>query len=171
MSTRYVAKVRAKILQKQFYMSIYNPRMKRSVIGLFGRVMNNNDELCSDWLFHIAAHFSSSQVGNTGKIYISILSRAVILLGNYTVNKMRASGSRYQYAGHWNCFQMHDRGLLSLSRSHRLCLCYGAAVLTTQFTRSDACQWCSGSLNHSPSSPVISPYTVYVVSEILCTVM
>ncbi len=30
------------------------PRMKRSVISLFGRVMNNN-ELCFDWLFHSAA--------------------------------------------------------------------------------------------------------------------
>ncbi len=57
------------------------------------------------------------------------------------------------------------------SRSHKLCLYYGAAVLTTHFTRSDACQWCSGSVNHSPSSSVISPYSVYVVSEILCTVM
>ncbi len=56
--------------------------------------MNNNVELCSDWLFHSAAHFSKE--GNTGrKIYLSILSRAVIALGNYTVNKMRASGSRY----------------------------------------------------------------------------
>ncbi len=57
--------------QKRFYMSIYNPiflpRMKRSVIGLFGRVMNNN-ELCSDWLFHSAAY---QQEGNTErKIYI-----------------------------------------------------------------------------------------------------
>ncbi len=25
--------------------------------------MNNNVELCSDWLFHSAAHFSSSQAG------------------------------------------------------------------------------------------------------------
>ncbi len=57
--------------------------------------MNNNVELCSDWLFHSATHFISSQEGNTGKIYISILSRAVIALGNYSVNKMRASGSRY----------------------------------------------------------------------------
>ncbi len=48
--------------------------------------MNNNVELCSDWLFHSAAHFSSSQEGNTGKIYISILC-AVISLGNYTVKK------------------------------------------------------------------------------------
>ncbi len=56
----------------------------------------NNNELCSDLLFHSAAHFISSQEGNTGrKIYISILSLAVISLGNYTVYKMRASASRY----------------------------------------------------------------------------
>ncbi len=35
---------------------------------------------------------------------------------------------------------------------HKLCLYYGATVLTTHFTRSDAYQWCSGSVNHSPSS-------------------
>ncbi len=40
------------ILQKRFYMSIYNPRMKWSVITLFVRVMNTNVELCPDWLFH-----------------------------------------------------------------------------------------------------------------------
>ncbi len=50
--------------------------------------MNNNVELCSDWLFHSAAHFCCSQEGNTGKIYISILYHTVILLGNYTVNKL-----------------------------------------------------------------------------------
>ncbi len=32
-------------------------------------------------------------------------------------------------------------------------------------------QWCSGSVNHSPSSLAISPYSVYVVSEILCRVL
>ncbi len=38
------------------------------------------------------------------------------------------------------------------------------------FIRSDACQWCSGSVNHSPSSSGIFSYSVYVVSEIVCTV-
>ncbi len=67
---------------------------------------------------------------------------------------------------------MHDGVLLSPSRfaiAQTLFLLW-RAVLTTHFTRSDACQWCSGSVNHSPSSSVISPYSVYVVSEILCTV-
>ncbi len=59
--------------------------------------------------------------------------------------------------------------LVSLLRL--LYLYYGPAVLTTHFTRSDAFQWCSGSVNHSPSSSVISPYSVYVVSEIICTAM
>ncbi len=57
------------------------------------------------------------------------------------------------------------------SQSYVLCLYYRAVVLTTHFTRSDACQWCSGYVNHSSSSSVISPYSVYVVSEILSSVM
>ncbi len=69
--------------------------MKWSVIGLFGRVMNKNSELCSDWLFHSAGHSSSSLEGNTGKIYISIHSLVVISSGNYTVYKMQASESNY----------------------------------------------------------------------------
>ncbi len=69
------------------------PMMSSALIGCF--TVRLNVELCSDWLFVCAAHFSCSQDGNTGKIYISILSRAVISLGNYTVNKMQASGSRY----------------------------------------------------------------------------
>ncbi len=39
--------------------------MKLSVITLFGRVMNNNVELSSDWLFHSAAHFSSSHINKS----------------------------------------------------------------------------------------------------------
>ncbi len=62
--------------------------LSSALIGCFTARLNI--ELCSDWLFHSAAHFSSSQEGNTGrKIYISILSHAVISLGNYTGNKMR----------------------------------------------------------------------------------
>ncbi len=64
--------------------------------------MNNNVVIIMlrSALLLLAAHFSNSQEGNTGKIYISILSRAVISLGNYTANEMRASESRYYYAGH-----------------------------------------------------------------------
>ncbi len=57
--------------------------LSSALIGCFTVLLNV--ELCSDWLFHSAAHFSSSQERNTGKIYISILSHAVISLGNYTV--------------------------------------------------------------------------------------
>ncbi len=64
----------------------------------------------------------------------------------------------------WGSFHFQD------SQSYVLCLYYRAAVLTTHFTRLDACQWCSGYVNHSSSS-VISPYSVYVVSEILSSVM
>ncbi len=58
-------------------------------ITLFGRVMNINVSKCGSfqWLTQLG--------GNTGKIYISILSHAVISFGNYTVNKMQASGSCY----------------------------------------------------------------------------
>ncbi len=44
-----------------------------------------------------------------------------------------------------------------------------SAVLTTHFTDQIACQWCSGSviiIRHHPQSSL--PYSVYVVSEILC---
>ncbi len=51
------------------------------------------------------------------------------------------------------------------SRSHTFCLYYGAAVLTTRFTRSDACQWCSGSVNYSLSSSVIYPYQRWEVTN------
>ncbi len=125
--------------------------MKRSVIGLFGRVMNNNVELCSDWLFHSAAHFSSLQEGNTGKIYIQYflaqLYRWVIIL----YIKCGKQGAAINMLGIETAFKrmiafyFHFRD----SRSHVLCLYYGAAVLTTHLTRSDACQWCSGSVNHS----------------------
>ncbi len=53
-----------------------------------------NIELCSDWLFHSAAHFSSShsRKETRGKyIYLNTFSRSYIV--GYTVNKMRASGS------------------------------------------------------------------------------
>ncbi len=68
--------------------------LSSALIGCFTARLNV--ELCSDSVFHCVAHFTNSHEGNTGrKIYISILSRAVISLGNYTVYKMRASGSRY----------------------------------------------------------------------------
>ncbi len=62
--------------------------------------------------------------------------------------------------------------LHSLSRFAITCtLYYGAAVLTIPFTRLYACQFYSGSVIHSLSSSVILPYSLYVVSEMLCTVM
>ncbi len=65
----------------------------------------------------------------------------------------------------WGSFHFQD------SQAYVLCLYNRAAVLTTHFTRSDACQWCSGYVNNLSSSSVISPYSVYVVSEILSSVM
>ncbi len=65
-----------------------------ALIGCFKVLLNV--ELCSDWLVHSAAHFSSSLSGKeTQGKYIFQYFRAVISLGNYTENKMRALGSRY----------------------------------------------------------------------------
>ncbi len=146
--------------------------MKWFVIGLFGRVMNNNVELCSDWLFHSAAHFSGShsRKETQGKYifqyFLSQLYRWVIIL----YIKCGHQGAAVNMRGIETALECTVAFYFHFwdSRSHVLCLYYGAAVLTTHLTRSDACQWCSGSVNHSS---VISPYSVYVVSEILCTVM
>ncbi len=78
--------------------------LNSALIGCFTVWLNV--ELCSDWLFHSAAHFSSSQEGNTGNIYISILSRAVIYI--YFIFT----------------FEILD---------HTYSLYYGVAVLTTHF--------------------------------------
>ncbi len=77
--------------------------LSSTLIGCF--TVRLNVELYSDWLFHSVAHFSSLHGRKETQgdiyiyiyiyIYISILSHAVKLLGNYTVNKMRALGSRY----------------------------------------------------------------------------
>ncbi len=145
------------------------PRMKWSVIGLFGRVMNNNVELCSDWLFHSAAqcwallwlavsqlrlisvaHRKETQGKYTFQYFLSQLYHWVIIL----YIKCGHQGAAINMQGTETAFKctiafyFHFRD----SRSHVLCLYYGAAVLTKYFTRSDACQWCSGSVNHSPSS-------------------
>ncbi len=146
--------------------------MKWSVIGLFGRVMNNNVELCSDWLFHSAAQcwallwLAVSQCGSFQLIshkaerkhggkyifqyFLSQLYHQVIIL----YIKCRHQGAAINMPGmetafkctiaFWFHFRFRDL------RSHKLGIYYGAAVLTAHFTRSDACQWCSGSVNHSP---------------------
>ncbi len=136
--------------------------MNWSVIGLFGRVMNNNVELCSDWLFHSVASSHSRKETQGRKIYISILSPAVISLGNILYIKCGHQGAAINMRGNETAFKCTIAFYFRFrdSRSHELCLYYGAAVLTTHFTRSDACQWCSGSVNHSPLSSVISPYSV-----------
>ncbi len=186
--------------------------MRRSVIGLFGRVMNNNElcsdwlfhsaaqcwallwlavsqccsmlssaligcftvllnvELCSDWLFHSAAH---KQKGNTEenifKYFLSQLYLRVIIL--YIKH-----GHRGAFINTWGIetgFERSvDRIIVSFSRY---------AIARTLFIL-----W-SGSTYHTfhkirrlsvvlrICKPfviiLISPYSVYVVSEILCTVM
>ncbi len=144
------------------------------LIGCF--TVQLNVELCSDWLFHSAAHFSSShsRKETQGGKYIfqyflsQLYCRVIILYIKHghqgAAINMRGTETAFKCTIAFY-FRFRD------SQSHVLCLYYGVAVITTHFTRSDAFQWCSGSVNHSQSSSVISPYTVYVVSEILCTVM
>ncbi len=125
--------------------------LSSALIGCFTALLNV--ELCSDWLFHSAAH---QQEGNTGgkyifKYFLSQLYRWVIIL----YIKCGHQGAVINMRGIETAFERSvDRVIVSLSINamHKLSLYYGATVLTTLFTRSDACQWCSGSVNHSPSS-------------------
>ncbi len=108
--------------------------LSSALIGCF--TVRLNVELCSDWLFHSAAHFSSShsRKETQGKYifqyFLAQLYSCVILkikcghqgaaintLGIETVFKCTIA------------FYFHFRD----SRSHILCLYYGAAVLTTHF--------------------------------------
>ncbi len=61
--------------------------LSSALIGCF--TVRLNVELCSDWLFHSEAHFSSSHSTKEtqGGKYIFQYFLAVILLGNYTVYK------------------------------------------------------------------------------------
>ncbi len=123
----------------------------------------------------ISAHFSHKRTKTHGgkylfQYFISQLYRWVIILyikcghKGAAINMLGTETAFKCMIAFYFHFRFRD------SRLREVCLYYGAAVLTTHFTRSDACQWCSGSVNHSPSSSVISPHSVYVVSEILCIV-
>ncbi len=144
--------------------------LSSALIGCFTVWLNV--ELCSDWLFHRASSHSRNETQGGKHIFqyfLSQLYRLVIIL-YIKCGHRGAAINMWDTETAFKCtiafyFRFRD------SRMHVLCLYYGAAVFTTHFTRSDACQWCSGSVNHSPSSSVISPYSVYVVSEILCTVI
>ncbi len=109
--------------------------MKWSVIGLFGRVMNNNVELCSDWLFHGAAHFSRSH--SYFQYFLSQFFRQVIILyincghQGATINMRGTETAIKCMVAFYFHFHYQDW------RLHELCLYYGMAVLTTPFTRSD----------------------------------
>ncbi len=88
------------------------------------------------------------------KYFISQLFRWVIIL----YIKCGHQGAIINTRGIETAFEWSvDRVIVSLSRDtmHKLCLYYGATVITIHLTRSDACQWCSGSLNHSPSSSTL----------------
>ncbi len=47
--------------------------LSSALIGCF--TVRLNVELCADWLFHSAAHFTSSQEGNTGSIFQYFLTQ------------------------------------------------------------------------------------------------
>ncbi len=85
------------------------------------------------------------------KYFLSQLCHLVIIL----YIKRGHQGAVINMRGIETAFERSvDHVIVSLSRyaMHKLCLYYGATVLTTHFSKSDACQWCSGSINHSPSS-------------------
>ncbi len=137
--------------------------LSSALIGYF--TVRLNVELCSDWLFHSAAHFSSSHSRKETQ-------------GKYIFQYFLAQLYRWYLYCNIKCGHREPLlicgalKLLSNARSlFTFTFTFEIRVLTTHFTRSDAFQWCSGSVNHSPSSSVISPYSVYVLSEILCTVM
>ncbi len=83
--------------------------MKRSVIGLFGRVMNNNVELCSDWLFHSAAQcwallwLAFSQCG-------SMLNSALIGCFTVRLNVELCSDWLFHSAAHFSSSQEGNTG-------------------------------------------------------------
>ncbi len=117
--------------------------LSSALIGCFTALFNV--ELCSDWLFHSATH--QQEVLSVGLYRYKQLYRQVIIL----YIKCGHQGAVINMQGIETAFERSvDRVIVSHSRDamHKLCLYYGA----THFTRSDACQWCSGSVNHSPSS-------------------
>ncbi len=106
--------------------------MNWSVIGLFGRVINNNVELCSDWLFQSAAQcwallwLAVSQCGSfqlishtAGRkhreenIYFNTFSRQVIIL----YIKCGHQGAAINMRGTETAFKCTIAFLLSLSLS------------------------------------------------------
>ncbi len=109
--------------------------MKWSVITLFGRVMNNNVELSSDWLFHSAAHFSSShskketQRKYIFQYFLSQLYRWVIIL----YIKCGHQGAAINMRGIETAFECtiafycHFRDL----QSHMLCVNYSGSTYHT----------------------------------------
>ncbi len=141
--------------------------LSSALIGCFTVLLNV--ELCSDWLFHSAAH---QQEGNTGrKIYfLNTFSHSYIVVIILYI-KRGHQRAVINTRGIETAFERSvDRVIVSLSRDalHKLCLYYGATVLTTfhKIRRlSEVLRICK-----SFSIILISPYSVYVLSEILCTV-
>ncbi len=66
--------------------------------------MNNNVELCSDWLFTVQLISLTHRKETQGKYIFPYFSRSYIV-SNYTVNKMRASGAAINMRGTETAFK------------------------------------------------------------------
>ncbi len=137
--------------------------LSSALIGCFTAPFNV--ELCSDWLFHSATH--QKEVISVGLYRYKQLYRRVIIL----YIKRGHQGAVINMQGIETAFERSvDHVIVSHSRDamHKLFLYYGATVFTTYFPRSDACQWCSGSVNHSASSSsLLTLFMWYVKSSVL----
>ncbi len=150
-------------------MSIYNPRISEWNSLLLAYLAGSRIIMSSALIGCFTVPLISKKETQGGKYifkyFLAQLYRQVIIL----YIQRGHQGAVINTQGIETAFERSvDRVIVSLSRDamHKLCLYYGATVLTTHFTRSDACQWCSESVNHSPSSS--SLLTLFI--EILCTV-
>ncbi len=101
---------------------------------LFGRVMNNNVELCSDWLFHSAPHLSSSHSRKETQVeYIFQYFLQLYCPVNILYIKCGHQGAAINMQGIVTAFEctitfyFHFRDL----RSHVLCVNYSGSIYHT----------------------------------------
>ncbi len=132
--------------------------LSSALIGCFTALLNV--KLCSDWLFHSATH---QQEGNTGrKIYIQILSLAFISLGDYTVYKKAVINTRGIETSYSFTFKRCDAQTLFILWSNSTYHTFNMIRRLSVVLR--ICK------SFAITLILISLYSVYVVSEILCTV-
>ncbi len=136
--------------------------MKRPVIGLFGRVMNNN-ELCSDWLFHSATH--QQEVISVGLYrYKQLYHRVTILYikrwHQGAVINMQGIETAFERSRNSFTFKRRDSQTLFILWSSSFYHTFHKIRRLSVVLR--ICKLFAIIL--------IFPYSVYVVSEIFCTV-